>query len=68
MLFDLSKRIARNRVVAGLHYELDNDAGVDAAEKCFELLKGGPQFRYLLDAAGKEGQPEREGTSEPEEW
>jgi hypothetical protein len=55
-------------VVAGLHYELDNEAGEYAAELCFNLLKDGTQFNHLLAAAGKEGQPEPKGTARPEVW
>ena len=51
MLFDLSKRIAENRIVAGLHYPLDNKAGEIAADKCFDLLLPGEKFTQLLDAA-----------------
>ena len=54
MLFDLSRRIAMNRVIAGLHYELDNDAGVTAAEACFKLLKEGKEFGKLVVAARTE--------------
>jgi hypothetical protein len=60
MLFHLSSRIAKNRVIAGLHYEADNDAGVIAADECFELLKGGKLFPELLDDARKEAEAESE--------
>jgi hypothetical protein len=68
MLFDLARRVARNRVVAGLHYELDNEAGEWAAELCFGLLKHGVQFNHLLEAARRERQPEPKGTPRPEVW
>jgi hypothetical protein len=32
MLYKLADRIAENRIIAGLHYPLDNEAGVDAAK------------------------------------
>jgi hypothetical protein len=62
-LFVLSRRVAENRTIAGLHYPLDNDAGVEAAEKVFEMLTTeDPQrrctkFVALLDAAKKENGP-----------
>jgi acid phosphatase (class A) len=54
MLFHLSRRVALNRIIAGLHYPLDNEAGVVAAEKCFELLSEGKQFKALLQDAQNE--------------
>jgi len=55
MLDKLARRIAQNRVIAGLHYPLDNDAGEAAANACFELLKEGAKFNELLEEARKEG-------------
>ena len=54
MLFNLSDRIAENRVIAGLHYPLDNKGGVAAADECFEMLRLGPKFDDLVTAARKE--------------
>ena len=57
MLFALSHRVAENRVVAGLHYPIDSEAGVVAAEDIYaRLMSDDPQrrcddFRTLLDAA-----------------
>jgi membrane-associated phospholipid phosphatase len=48
MLFALSRRVAQNRVVAGLHYPLDNEAGELAAEECFKMLKEGSRFKELV--------------------
>lgn len=62
-LFVLSRRVAENRTIAGLHYPLDNEAGVEAAEKVFTMLttddpkRRCPKFFALLDAAKKENKP-----------
>ena len=50
----LSRRIGENRVIAGLHYPRDVDAGNAVADRCFDLLRTGTQFRRLLTAARKE--------------
>src|SRR5262249_53925888 len=60
LLFELAHRVAENRVVAGLHYPLDNEAGFAAADKCFELLEGGEKFKSLLNQAKAEGQPKQD--------
>ena len=39
-LFELAHRVSQNRVVAGLHFPTDIDAGKAIGIKCFELLKG----------------------------
>ncbi len=56
LLFELAQRVAENRVIAGLHYPLDNLAGFTAADSCFTLLEGGEKFKLLLEAARLEGQ------------
>ena len=64
-LFVLSNRVGENRIIAGLHYPLDNEAGVDAAEKVFAMLTTAdakrrcPKFAALLEAARKENQPSK---------
>jgi acid phosphatase (class A) len=69
MLYALSKRLADNRIIAGLHYPLDNEAGVIAANLVFDMLKTDdatrhcPLFRGLLEEAKAESQREREGKS-----
>jgi hypothetical protein len=67
MLFALSRRIADNRIIAGLHYPLDNEAGVTAAELVFRWLMTNDsdrrctEFRKLVDAAKAESERERKG-------
>ena len=61
LLFGLARRVAENRIVAGLHYPLDNEAGFVAADKCFKLLERGKKFKQLLERARAEGQPKAEG-------
>jgi membrane-associated phospholipid phosphatase len=39
LLFDLAARVADNRVVAGIHYPVDIDAGRAVAIACFNKLK-----------------------------
>jgi hypothetical protein len=67
LLFRLSKRIADNRIIAGLHYPLDNEAGVTAAELVFQMLtasdeRGNPHcplFHALVEEARRESEAER---------
>jgi hypothetical protein len=60
MLDALADRVADNRIIAGLHYPLDNEAGNVAAVGVLEMLtkKGThPQFAALLKAAQEEVTP-----------
>jgi adenylate cyclase len=50
----LGQRIGWNRVIAGLHFPRDGEAGVDVADECFRLLKNGVDFKALLAAAAGE--------------
>jgi acid phosphatase (class A) len=50
----LIRRIGENRVIAGIHYPRDLEAGVAAADKCYDLLKTGTDFKKLRKAAHKE--------------
>ena len=71
VLFALSHRVAENRVVAGLHYPIDNEAGVVAAEAVYAKLMSDEaklrcdKFRALLDAARDENTPKPQ--TEPEQ-
>jgi hypothetical protein len=60
MLFQLSRRVAQNRIVAGLHYPLDNEAGVLAADECFKMLEKGARFNELVRDAQLESARELE--------
>jgi len=68
MLFRLSHRVAENRIVAGLHYPLDNEAGVLASQMVLNMLTEGagtdaptcPLFCALVNEAKKESERERE--------
>jgi acid phosphatase (class A) len=43
-LFDLAARISQNRIVAGVHYPIDIEAGIAVAIACFNDLQKVPQI------------------------
>jgi hypothetical protein len=49
-LFALAYRVADNRLIAGLHFQVDNDAGAAVAEKCLALLNNGTEYPKLATA------------------
>jgi hypothetical protein len=57
LLYDLADRVGDNRVVAGIHFPIDIEAGNAVADECFDLLKGlkpGSNFQNLVTEAAKE--------------
>jgi hypothetical protein len=54
LLQTLAGRIARNREIAGLHFESDTNGGLELAAKAFEKLSGGANFKTVQVAASKE--------------
>lgn len=54
LLDELADRVAMNRIIAGLHYPLDNEAGVMAADKVHEMLQGGDRYDALVAKATSE--------------
>jgi acid phosphatase (class A) len=53
-LDELVGRIARNRCIAGLHFETDNVAGMTAADKIFPILQQCVLYKSTLVEAKKE--------------
>jgi acid phosphatase (class A) len=47
MLFKLAERVSDNRVVAGIHYPVDSDAGKAVAIACFKKLRGLDSIKEL---------------------
>jgi acid phosphatase (class A) len=81
MLDTVAGRVAYNRVIAGLHYPLDNEAGARAADLVYSMLIAKqktdngevprcPQFALLLEEArlesARERNPEQEPGTEPQ--
>jgi membrane-associated phospholipid phosphatase len=54
LLQTLAGRIARNREIAGLHYESDTHGGLELAYKAFTILATCEGFKNVQKAAGKE--------------
>jgi hypothetical protein len=52
----LAHRIGENRVIAGVHYPRDIDAGVAVANACLPLMQGGAMFQQLMADATAESQ------------
>jgi acid phosphatase (class A) len=55
-LWTLADRIARNREIAGLHYESDTAAGVAIARSILPLLATTARYQTTRDAAKLEWQ------------
>ena len=56
-LFALSRRVADNRKIAGLHFDIDNEAGFELAKMIDDWLHALPrnsQFKKLVAAAAAE--------------
>jgi hypothetical protein len=51
---DLAARIARNREIAGVHYQSDTHAGGELAKTTFDVLKTVDSFQRLARAARNE--------------
>ena len=54
LLDELAERVALNRTIAGLHYPLDNKAGVAVADEVHRMLQGGTEFDKLVTKAKDE--------------
>jgi acid phosphatase (class A) len=48
-LLELARRAGFNRVIAGLHYESDCDAGVELANKIHPILKQCATYQLVLN-------------------
>lgn len=53
-LKDLARDIAYNRVIAGVHFEADSEAGRAVAEQLFKFLMDQPKFSCLVKQARAE--------------
>jgi len=57
VLTRLAYEIGRNRMVAGLHFPSDTNAGIELAHKLFDIIKEIPSIRQAIDDAKTEWQP-----------
>ena len=53
-LFALAQRVTENRLIAGLHFRVDNEAGEAAGKLCADKLKGGTLYDGLVIKAQNE--------------
>jgi hypothetical protein len=60
LLDELAERVAHNRIIAGLHYPLDNEGGKIAAKACYAKLKALPLFTALEGDAKKDVRHKKE--------
>ena len=51
-LFDLAARISQNRIIAGVHYPIDIEAGIAVAIACFNDLKNVSQIWTAANTYG----------------
>jgi len=57
-LFSLAARISQNRIVAGVHYPIDIEAGIAVAIACFNDLKNVPQIWTAANSLRQQVQAE----------